>query len=133
MLQMIMIIKAIRDRWQRLTIDWLVHHFLLLVSVLCDYQALMRRYAGIEDTATRLEDSNLDDAEHQLKDYTLVPVYPRNPTFMVRPTVILRLVVPSSGYSVLVRALLDTGTSHSVIFNFLAKQLVTKVCVCVLN
>ena len=121
-----MVTKAVHVRWHRLTIDWLVHHLLHLIGLLCDYRALMRCFRRTEDEAEL--DDWYTDYGRQMMERILSHASTHKPTFMVRPTVILRVVVPSSGYSVLVRALIDTGASNSNINNNLAKTLLTKVC-----
>lgn len=51
------------------------------------------------------------------------PPFSPQQTFSARPTVLLRVIVPSSGFAITVRALLDTGAALSSIKKDLAKVL----------
>ena len=111
--------NLIRDLWQ---LDSWAKRFLLLLSVLYDFRRLMVRYAR--------ETFHIDGSVQEVpKQSHEIAKRAKPKVFIVSPTLLLRVTVNSSGYSLLVRAMLDTGCSETHMDSQFARHHIEKVCV----
>ena len=91
---------------------------LTLVSKLCDYDAMMNILSQ-----SKLEESNKRKLSKIKEKEKSNVTYAKNIN-MLRPTVVLR-VETDDGFSVIVRALLDTGATRSSMKSHLVQLLLT--------